>query len=412
MDTEVKAPLARGWLESVGQPHGSGAVPIIVRGDGQVRTVWLAAECAQQLPPLQSVIVITECHADNTPDAPATMLEVIHAARPIVPVGESADDWILKRRHLEIRSPLLRATAQFRHLIQKYAREHLESLGCINVHTPILVEATCVCSGDVFSFPYYGRRIATLIQSPWMYVDVMTSGVERAYALNPSFRRERAATNIHLVEIWQLQVDMAWMTNDEIIDVEEGLVRALAYKFQERHSALYEQAGLDWAHLSALRKSFARITYDESLDILKRNAISLEYGSDYSQAHSDVLSAQFDRPYFITHFPKKLKNFWFPACKDQPGLTPSNDLFAHTGHGELIGGGERVTDSEELERNLAYYKHDLDEFEWFVETRRHGCVPHAGFSVGFDRLTAFLMGVRDIRQATLFPRVPMGTLVP
>ena len=411
MDTEVKSLLARGWLESIGQSHVTGAVPVVVRGDGQLKTVWITAECARQLPPLQSVIVI-ERRAHNMPEAPATSFEVIHAARPIGLLGRGEEDRDLKRRHLQIRSPLLRATAQFRHLIQKYAREHLELLGCINVHTPILVEATCVCSGDVFTFPYYGRRIATLIQSPWMYVDVMTTGVERAYALNPSFRRERVATNIHLVEIWQLQVDMAWMTNDEIMDVEEGLMRALAGKLQECHSDLYRDAGLGYAHLSALCKSFARISYDESLEILRHHGVHLEYGSDYSQAHSDLLSAQFDRPYFITHFPKKLKNFWFPACNDQPGLTPSNDLFAHTGHGELIGGGERVTDSEELERNLAYYKHDLDEFEWFVETRRHGCVPHAGFSVGFDRMTAFLMGVNDIRQATLFPRVPMGTLAP
>jgi asparaginyl-tRNA synthetase len=410
MDIEQRTTLVRGWLESVGAADANGALPLVIRQNNQLKTVWLSDDCATSIPTVQSVVAVPVA-PDNSARLPAGAIDVVRIAEPL---GEdlSGNCLDLAARHIRIRSPLLRAAAQFRHFIQKYAREYLESLGCINVHTPILVEATCVCSGDVFTFPYYGKRIATLVQSPWMYVDVMTTGVERAYALNPSFRRERTATNIHLVEIWQLQVDMTWMSNEEIMSVEESLVRELAHRLKTQHADLYELGQLNPSHLDALQRPFARITYDESLELLRRQGVHLEYGSDYSQKNSDLLSAQFDRPYFITDFPKRLKNFWFPSRGGDPDLTPSNDLFAHTGHGELIGGGERVTDCEELIRNLAYYKHDLDEFAWFVDTRRHGCAPHAGFSVGFDRLTAFLMGVSDIRLATLFPRIPLGPITP
>jgi asparaginyl-tRNA synthetase len=403
----------QGWVERIAASDLAGWQCLTVRGGGRTRDCLVPDALVRELDLTPQSVVRFDAVIDPAIGRPvATDVELINRALPLPTSIAEPDLFDLKHRHLHLRSAPLRAVAQFRHFIQKYARDYLDGHGCYSVQTPILTEASCVCSGDVFTFPYYGKRIATLIQSPWMYADALTSGVERVYALNPSFRRERNETNIHLVEIWQLQVDLAWASNDDIMALEQGLVQHIATRLRAQHQDLYELAGLSSSHLDAFTRDFVRISYDESLERLKALGHDLPYGSDYTQAQSDALSRSFDRPYFITQFPKQLKNFWFPQLGKDTDLTPSNDLFAHTGQGEIIGGGERVHDLEQLIANLHYYEHDLDEFDWFVDIRRYGCVPHAGFSVGFDRLVAMLMGVQDIRKATLIPRIPNGPLKP
>lgn len=402
----------RGWVESVTEPQNDFSM-LDVRGGNGIRQVLVHKDllAGKTITPQSIVDIEADATGGGDPYI-AQSLHIVSLAAPLPVNLETPDFTDTRHRHLHIRTPELRAAAMFRHYVQKYAREYLDHLGFYHVHTPILTEASCVCSGDVFTFPYYNMKIANLIQSPWMYADALVAGVERVYALNPSFRREKDATNIHLVEIWQLQVDMAWASNEDIMGIEEGLIKHLAHNFLDRHADLYELARQTPSHLEALLRPFARITYDESLMRLRDLGHQLEYGSDYSKTQSDELSATFDRPYFIMDYPQQLKNFWFPLKGDNRKLTPSNDLFAHTGHGEIIGGGERVHDAAQLAENLEYFGHDLDEFDWFLETRQYGCPPHAGFSTGFDRLTSLIMGVDHILKATLFPRLPHGTLRP
>jgi asparaginyl-tRNA synthetase len=349
----------------------------------------------------------------DSDDAPvAKDLQVVRMAQPMPVALEDIEATDLKRRHLYIRSNKMLATARFRHFVNKYAREYLDEQGCINVQTPILTEASCVCSGDVFAFPYYGKTIANLIQSPWMYADAMSSAFDRVYTLNPSFRREKEASSTHLVEIWQMQVDVTWSSNDDVMTMEEELVKYIASRLKARHLELYELGGLSYSHLDDILKPFEKVSYKDTVDIINANGLNMKYGTDYTDQQQDLLARQFDRPFFITDFPQKIKNFWFPVHEDNPELTPSNDLFAHTGHGEIIGGGERVSDAEQLRKNLKYFHHDEDEFDWFLEIRKYGCVPHAGFSIGFDRLVAFMMGVNDIIEASVFPRIPYGPIKP
>jgi asparaginyl-tRNA synthetase len=412
---EKSAQIYRGWLESISD-GGADSKVVQVRGNNEVVAVEVPSKLLDGLQlTCQSIVELTAIGRRGKGDIPlAEKIRLISRAENL-PVDLSNPDLMNTRyRHLHIRTPQLRATAMFRHYLQKYIKDYLDELGFFHVHTPILTEASCVCSGDVFAFPYYNKKIANLIQSPWMYADALVGGVEKVYALNPSFRREKDPTNIHLVEIWQLQVDLTWASNGDIMKLEEGMIRHVAHNFLTKHSDLYEMADLSPSHLHALLKPYEKITYDESLERLKALGFDLSYGSDYSKEQSDALSATFDRPYFITNYPQQLKNFWFPSNDVGGGkrLTPSNDLFAHTGHGEIIGGGERVHDPQELAENLEYFGHDLDEFDWYLETRKYGCAPHAGFSTGFDRLASLIMGVDHILKATLFPRLPQGTIRP
>lgn len=400
--------VAAGWVEKV-QAQQSGVTHITIRQNNQ-KKVWRVRdeENGWAKLPLQSVVRL---HSDIPSDDPLCRLELVHKAQPLPISIDQYDAQDLTQRHLGIRSDFFRATAEFRHLVRKYAFEFLDNQNCMFVQTPILTNASCVCSGDVFTFPYYGKQIATLTQSPWMYADALVSGVERVYALNPSFRRETDPTSIHLVEIWQLQVDLAWTSNDEIIQMEQDLIHYIASKLQQ-HSELYAKADLGMSHLEQLLKPFKRLSYGDSVRLLNELGYPFEYGSDYTAEHNNVIGAHFQVPYFITDFPMSLKNFWFAHDTENADLSPSNDLFSHMGQGEIIGGGTRVSDYEELKANLELFGHDLDEFAWFVDIRRYGCVPHSGFSIGFDRLVATLMGVQDIRQATLFPRMPQGQLKP
>lgn len=413
-EAAVKHLLARGWLEQVADSPDPNLKILRVRGGNRITDVLATNALLEQarVTPQSTIEIFGRGNGSAASLGIADSIVVRNRAEPLPIALETPDYTATRYRHLHIRTPLLRAAAMFRHYVQKYAREYLDALGFYFVHTPVLTEASCVCSGEVFAFPYYGKTIANLIQSPWMYCDALVSGVERVYAINPSYRRERERTETHLVEIWQLQVDLCWASNEEIMAIEEGLIRHLASELQRNHASLYAGADLSIEHLDALLKPFHRISYDQSLERLRSLGYPLSYGDDYTKQQSDALSATFDRPYFITHYPQQMKNFWFPTIPGDKKLTPSNDLFAHTGHGEIIGGGERVYDTAELERNLELFGHDLDEFDWFVETRKYGGVPHAGFSVGFDRLTAMLMGVDHISKATLFPRLPHGTLRP
>lgn len=407
--------LARGWLEDLERPReGNTFWTLTVRGDNRLvraRAPQIAFP-AQELR-IQSVVEVWgEPARDGADCGYAESVRVISQAEPL-PVDLINPDLTQSRyRHLHLRTSKLRAAIMFRHYLQKYAREFLEARGFIHVHTPIMTEASCVCSGDVFTFPYYNKKIATLIQSPWMYADALVGSVERVYALNPSFRREKEPTSTHLVEIWQLQVDGAWETNESIIALEETFITYLAKRFANEGKDLYEMAGLSSDHLEDFNKPFQRITYKEAVEHSNALGFPMKYGADFDDDTLRALGRAFGCPFFVTDYPKRLKNFWFPSSPNDPELTPSNDLFAHTGHGEIIGGGERVHDAQQLARNLAYYGHDLDEFDWFLETRKFGCVPHAGFSIGFDRLNAMLMGVDHIRQATIYPRLPQDGLRP
>ena len=403
--------LMRGWLESY-EASGPDGCTLQVRGNNVVKSAAVPEPIAGlEDIPFQSVVEVYGYVADNG-DFVATAVEVVHHAASL-PIDLSNPDLSNDRyRHLHLRTPALRAALMFRHFAQKHAREFLEDRGYFHVHTPIMTEASCVCSGDVFTFPYYDKKIATLIQSPWMYADSLVGSLERVYALNPSFRREREQTTTHLVEIWQLQVDGAWEGNASVMAMEEEFIRYMATAFRDQHSDLYEMAVLSMAHLDDFGKPYPRLTYDESVDRINALGFDMEYGADFDDDALHALGKELGAPFFVTAYPRRLKNFWFPPLKDNPELTPSNDLFAHTGHGEIIGGGERVSSAEQLAENLEYYGHDLDEFDWFLETRKFGCVPHAGFSIGFDRLTAMLMGVDHINKATVYPRLPHGGLRP
>ncbi|TJZ59114.1 hypothetical protein FCH28_03010 [Streptomyces piniterrae] len=402
--------VIRGWIEEIRPARdGGGRTELLVRGGGTVHTI--TAEPALLPADGLSAQSVVEVTVDESGDLPrATALRVVSEALPLPVDLRNPDLTDLDHRHLHIRSRQLRASATLRHHVQKYVREFLDAQGCHLVQTPILTSASSVSSGAVFQVPYYGGQTASLPQSNWMYADAMVSALERVYTFGPTFRREDDADGIHLVEIWQVSADFAWATYQDLMAIEEEMLRHVAIRLRDEHADVYALAGLPMDHLDAITKPFARISYADSVTLLRDLGHDFTYGADYTKEQSDAISSTFDRPYFITGFPKELKNFWFPVNED--GTTPTSDLFAHTGQGEIIGGGERAHQAEEMIAGLRRRGYDLAKFEWLVDIRRYGCTPHAGFSMGFDRLVAMYLGAEDIRNAVLFPRVPHEAIKP
>lgn len=406
--------VIRGSIHSIESPCRSRDCALVsVRANRSLTPVLMPADLLEKekITP-ESVIELTVVQRDAGTPPTATGARVRSHARPL-PVDILHPDLTdLANRHLHVRSDLLRSTAMFRHVIQKYSREYLENQGCILVQTPVITKASAVSSGSVFQFPYYDDNShAVLTQTNWMAADCLVNALERVYAFGPTFRREEERTAIHLVEIWQICADFAWASNAELMDIEEGLLRHIAQNLRSE-DGLYALGGLSNAHLQDFDKPFARITYSESIERLRDIGYLISYGNDYTREQSSALSSMFDRPFFITHFPISLKNFWFPTISSDSDLTPTNDLYAHTGQGEIIGGGERTFDVKEVINNLEVRRYPVEKFNWIVDVRRYGCVPHAGFSLGFDRLVSMFMGTDDIRKATLFPRMPHEAIQP
>lgn len=263
---EAMGLVFKGRAESI-EYHEKGGATLLFRDSNRVHTIHVPDELlpTEGLTPQSVLEIIARLGDRDGRDPTCVRLEVLSRAEQLPVDLENPDLTNTRFRHLHIGTPQLRAAAIFRHFLHKYLREYLEGLGFYHVHTPILTEASCVCSGDVFAFPYYNKKIANLIQSPWMYADALVAGVEKVYAINPSFRREIEPTDIHLVEIWQLQVDLNWATNDEIMDIEEGMNKYIAKNFLHKHGDLYQIGGLCADHLEALLLPYSRITYEESL---------------------------------------------------------------------------------------------------------------------------------------------------
>jgi asparaginyl-tRNA synthetase len=411
-ETDVET-VIRGSVHSIESPrHGGDCAVVVVRANRSLNQVRVPASMMKKAAITQECIIELTVQEQPAGAPPVAVAARVRSQALPLPVDMKRPDLTdLTKRHLHVRSDPLRATAMFRHVIQKYARDYLESQGCILVQTPVLTKASAVSSGSVFQFPYYGDNQAVLTQTNWMAADCLVNALERVYAFGPTFRREEEQTAIHLVEIWQICADFAWASNDDLMDIEEGLFRHIAHGLRG-HSDLYALAGLSNTHLEDFDKPFARITYGETVERLRDIGHSMSYGNDYSRVESYALAGTFDRPFFITHFPISLKNFWFPTISADSDLTPTNDLYAHTGQGEIVGGGERSSDVDEVINNLKARRYPVEKFEWIIDVRRYGCVPHAGFSLGFDRLVSMFMGTDDIRKATLFPRMPHEAIKP
>ena len=318
---------------------------------------------------------------------------------------EHGVDYLLDRRHLWIRAPRQQAILRIRHAVVDAVRDFFNNRNFTLADTPIFTPAACEGTTTLFPVQYFDETTAYLAQSGQLYNEANIMALGRVYCFGPTFRAEKSKTRRHLTEFWMVEPEMAFATLEDAIKLGEALVVTIVARVLETRRQELEMLNRNIAALEQVRAPFPRITYDEAVDLLKLKGQQFEWGGDFGGTDETVLAEQFDRPVAVHRFPSSIKAFYMKSDPDRPELSLSVDFLAPEGYGEIIGGGERLDDLSELLARIK--KHNLPEesFEWYLDLRRYGTVPHSGFGMGIERVLTWICGLEHLRETIPYPRM-------
>ncbi len=384
----------------------TGVVQVTARKDALGAETFAAVEHVQ----VEGAVTVEGAVADD-PRAPggrevrASRITIVDAGQPFPIFADQTEEFRLDQRHLAIRSQEHVATFRVKAELLRAFREFLEAEDVLEVTPPVLSGNAAEGGAEAFRFDYFGRP-AYLSQTAQLYLEAMLFPHERVYSLTPSFRAEKSRTPRHLTEYLHLEVELAWCDLDGLLDFIERMVVHVAHAVAERRAPELKQLGRPVAELAGLTAPFPRITYAEAIDRLGALGLSVRWVSDLGTAEERALTVESATPLFVTHFPRELKAFYMLRSANEPRTVEAADLLAPEGFGEIVGASCRETDLARLEERLAEVGADRREYEWYLDLRRHGSVPHAGFGVGVERILRWMLRREHIRETTPFPRTP------
>ncbi len=399
----------KGKLQFIQLRDGTGVVQCVASQQDLADGVWEAARVVTQE---SSVRAVGSVRAD--PRAPGghelglSDFEIVSMAEldyPIQPKEHGAG-FLMSQRHLWIRSPRQAAILRVRATMIRAMRQWLDEQGYVNVDTPILVPTITEDTTTLFKTDYFGEP-AYLTQSGQLYNEATIMALGKVYCFGPTMRAEKSKTRRHLTEFWMLEPEIAFADLEDIMDIEEQLVSYTVQRALDVHRGeLTEVIGRDVAPLEQVRPPFPRITYDEAVDRLQAGDFpDFMWGADFGAPHETFLSQEFDRPVFVYHYPTGVKAFYMEEVPGRPEVSRSVDLLAPEGYGEIIGGGQRATTVELLEHRLEEHGLPSEAYEWYLDLRRYGSVPHAGFGLGLERALAWICGLDHVRETIAFARM-------
>ena len=315
---------------------------------------------------------------------------------------DQSPEHLLDVRHLWVRSQHISKALKLRAATIRAMREWFEGRGFTEVHPPLITGSACEGGATVFTFDYFGQE-AYLTQSSQMYLETLVFGLENVYCLQPSFRAEKSRTTKHLTEFWHLEAEEAWVDNDGNMRLQEELVAHTAQRVAQLVPDVLRELGRDPAELDAIKAPFPRLHYDKAIDEIQAKGVDISWGDDFGVPHEQALTAELDTPLFVTHFPAKIKAFYM-ALDDDKVHAKCADLLAPKGFGEIIGGSERSEDIDLMTTRLVNEGADPKEYEWYLDLRRWGSVPHSGFGLGIERVVRWFGNIEHIRDTIPFPR--------
>ncbi|MDJ0269529.1 MAG: asparagine--tRNA ligase [Aigarchaeota archaeon] len=334
------------------------------------------------------------------------------ACRELEVVGEALEEFPIKpgvgarflhdHRHLHLRSPKVSAVMRVRAKLLDAARRWFEENGFVEIHCPTFITAAVEGGATLFKVDYFGRE-AYLTQSVQFYQEAAIYGLEKVYSIQPSFRAEKSKTRRHLTEFWHVEAELAHAGLEDLMKVVEGLVSFSVREAVERSAEELRTIGRSF-NTSSVEPPFERIKYAEALELLESRGVSLEWGSDLGADEERILTQQFEKPFFVTHYPKEAKAFYHMPDPRDGRVTLSADLLAPQGYGEIVGGGQRIHDYNQLLERIREEGLNPEEYKWYLDLRKYGSVPHSGFGLGVERLLQWVLGLRSVRSACLFPR--------
>ena len=419
----------RGWVYN---RTGKGRLQFILLRDGSGQAQCVAFkkgmapaefEIARGLTQESSVIVTGAVRADErAPGIPGgyeigiQSLELVQEAQeyPITP-KEHGTEFLMNHRHLWVRSNRQWAILRIRASIIKAMRDWLDDQGFLLVDTPIITPAAGEETTTLFEVDYFGEN-AFLAQTGQLYNEANIMAFGKVYCFGPTFRAEKSKTRRHLIEFWMLEPEIAFCNLEELMEIEEGMVSYVVAQVLEKHRLELAIIERDPEKLEAIKPPFSRISYDDAVARLQelhkriddpeaKVELAIEWGEDFGSPHETELAEMFDKPVFVYHYPTAVKAFYMTPVDGRPEVCRSVDLLAPEGYGEIIGGSERIHDEQLLAANIDTMGLGREAYQWYLDLRKFGTVPHAGFGIGIERTVAWICGLSHVRETIPYARL-------
>jgi asparaginyl-tRNA synthetase len=335
-------------------------------------------------------------------------LKVVARPAQEFPLGhkEHGVAFLMEQRHLWLRSQRQQVILRVRHTVEKAIRDFFDERGFTLVDAPIFTPSACEGTSTLFEVPYFDLGKAYLTQSGQLYMEAAAMALGKVYCFGPTFRAEKSKTRRHLTEFWMVEPEVAFMDLDGDMELMEQFVSYVVQTAVAKHGPeLQRVLERDLGKLANVKPPFPRITYTEAVEVIQKAGHPMKWGDDIGGDEETVVAQQFDRPVMVHRYPAEMKAFYFKKDPTDPKVALGCDVLAPEGYGEIIGGGQREDDLETLERGIAQHQLPKEAFEWYLDLRRYGTVPHAGFGMGVERCVAWICGLHHVRETIPFARM-------
>ena len=408
-----------GWLYNL-RKSGKIVFPILRDGTGLMQCVALknnlpedVFESLKHLTQESSLIVRgrirAEARAAGGYEMDVESVEILQRVPESDPYPITLKDhgveFLMDHRHLWLRSQRQHAIIRVRHEIIKAVRDYFDSHGFTLVDTPIFTPAACEGTTTLFEVNYFDDEKAYLTQSGQLYNEANAMAFGKVYCFGPTFRAEKSKTRRHLTEFWMVEPEMAFADLEEIKRVAEEFIVYIVGRVLENRREELKVLERDVTKLEAIQAPFVRMSYDDAVTNLQERGSEIQWGGDFGGGDETILTQQFDKPLIVDRFPSAIKAFYMAPDPDRPEVALGADVLAPEGYGEIIGGGQRIHDPELLLRRIEEHHLPKEAFDWYIDLRKYGTVPHGGFGMGIERCVAWICGLEHIRETIAFPRM-------
>ncbi|HYA54497.1 MAG TPA: asparagine--tRNA ligase [Thermoplasmata archaeon] len=405
----------RGWVLRTRSSGGilflvlrdhTGAVQVTARRDALGEAAFDAAEHVQ----IEGSVTVEGTVAEDrrAPDGRevrASRIDVVDSGEPFPIFTDQTEEFLLDKRHLAIRSQESVAIFRVKAQLLRAFRDFFDREDVLEMTPPILSGNAAEGGAEAFQFDYFGRP-GYLSQTAQLYLEALLFPHERVYALTPSFRAEKSRTPRHLTEFLNLEVELAWCDFAGLLDFIERMFVDVLHSVAAHRPKELKALGRPPEELLAIEAPFERLRYAEAIERLAKLGFPVEFGSDLGTAEERALTLESKRPLFVTHYPRELKAFYMLQSRDDPRVVEASDLLGPEGYGEIVGASCRETEIARLEERIGQIGAKVEEYQWYLDLRRHGNVPHAGFGLGVERVMRWMLRREHIRDTTPFPRTP------
>jgi asparaginyl-tRNA synthetase len=410
--------VIQGWLYNL-RESGKILFPLFRDGTGVIQGVVVKSQVApevfervRELTQESSVRATGKVRADQRApggyELDVSDVEVIQRVPPEHPYPitpkEHGVEFLMDHRHLWLRSSRQRAILGLRHEIIRACRDFFDDRGFTLVDTPIFTPSACEGTTTLFEVEYFDEK-AYLTQSGQLYNEAAAMAVGKTYCFGPTFRAEKSKTRRHLTEFWMIEPEVSFAHLEDVMTLAEEFVSFVIGRVLERRRNELRTLERDTTKLEKVAPPFPRLSYDDAVKVLQSRGSEIRWGGDFGGTDETLLSEQYEKPLMVHRYPTQVKAFYMASDPARPEVALCVDVLAPEGYGEIIGGGERLADLELLVRRIEEHKLPREAFEWYLDLRRYGTVPHAGFGMGIERVVAWVCGLEHVRETIPFPRM-------